>query len=137
MTDVFLQVKRMYVQVTCSPLSGWMPLATTSSSPSARTGATVTPSYDGRYAYLFGGLTAAGASNDLYKLATAEGFDDALPAEQVNLALSRLAYHSSTNIAYNGTASLAVSGTINTAFRVSNVQYCTSTNVENNPWYVF
>lgn len=129
-------VKRMAVQVTCTPNQGWKSVTPAGTAPTARSLATLTSSYDGRTAYLFGGQTAGGVSNAMYALSTAYGFAKPLSTELTNVALNKPAYQSTTDAVSMGTAGLAVNGAINTEFKSGAVTTCSQTNSagSTDPW---
>lgn len=85
-------------------------------SPSARHSAVSAASPDGTQFLVYGGDTAAGASPDMFALASA-GFADATPSEMINLASGMGAYtKQSSNYSSNNLAAKAVDGNAGTAF---------------------
>jgi hypothetical protein len=126
----------MYVQAVCTPNAGWQAITAKGTPPTARSQASLTPSYDGRYAYLFGGKVTSGVTNDMFVLASSAGLDDALPnTELTNLALGKPAYSGSVDQTNLAMPTLATSGSINTAFKSGTVTTCAQTTVQANPWY--
>ena len=111
--------------------------------PPGRYGHSGVASPDGTQAFFFGGMTAAGASSDVYVLAPG-GFSDPRDSEMVNIALNKWANQSSTFQTWNAAGpGRAVDGnTISTHNDLANApasnnvnNLCTHTILEAGPWW--
>lgn len=87
----------------------WSAITPAGTVPVGRYGHSAVASADGTQAYFFGGLTSAGAVNDVFVLAPG-GFPDPLDNEMTNIALLKNTTQSSTIGAYPGFSSRAVDG---------------------------
>ena len=79
----------------------YTPPTITTNGPSPRHSAAVSAGLGGNTAYVFGGDTAAGVTNDLYALAP-QGFSPPLPSEMTNLAFHAVTTASSSDPGMGG-----------------------------------
>ncbi len=115
------------------------------SRPSARTASAISASADNTRAYVFGGNTASGATNDVFALAPG-GFSDAVPSEMTNLARGKWTAQSSADPVWGTRGSNAgVDGVITTNFAGTqngnpsscNCNWCShGSGADADPWWV-
>jgi hypothetical protein len=131
-----------------STTATWSSVSPIGAVPSARHSGSMVASHDGQYAYLFGGDSSTGVSNDVYMYAPF-GFADPQPTEMTNIAVGKWTNMSSTSYLYAGQSSRAVDGVIttnlaslagaNNATAYPNNNRCTFTNAtasETSTWWV-
>ena len=99
----------LYVLDLRSAPPRWTLLAPAGTPPVGRHSMSAVARYDGSQAYFVGGMTAAGAVNDIFVLAPA-GFADPTESEMTNLALLKPATMSTTDPLFSGGAARATDG---------------------------
>lgn len=94
----------------------WSTVVPTGTPPTGRHSVSAIASADGKTALFFGGVTAAGAVNDLFVLAPA-GFDDPRDNELTNIAQGKNATQYITDPTWAGGPQRAVDGILTTNFQ--------------------